>query len=245
MPEKERVEVLYHADDVVAKRFGGEGTGGQSFFEYPWKVGETYRFFVKAAPEDKKTSFSGYIYLPEKKAWKHLVTFRTITGGTQLESPHSFIEDFRRDGKIRHADPPRGVRQRLGPRRGRQMDAAGESPIHASRRNLGSQGDDRRRRGKGSLLSANRRRYQMTTETQYLDRMPRPRQRAAGSAARGPEETVSFFMHPAGYTKLYRTARSYGGDNPMATVDTSTLTSAAGAAPVAGNRIPNYMRATI
>ena len=109
VPEKERVEVVYHADDVVARRFGGEGTGGQSFFEYPWKVGEIYRFLVKAetspspsgreAGGEGKTSFSGYIYLPEKNAWKHLVTFRTITGGAQLESPHSFIEDFRRDGK--------------------------------------------------------------------------------------------------------------------------------------------------
>ncbi len=31
--------------------------------------------------------------------WKHLVTFRTITGGARLESPYSFIEDFRRDGQ--------------------------------------------------------------------------------------------------------------------------------------------------
>jgi hypothetical protein len=99
VPEKERVEVLYHAPDVLAKRFGGEGTGGQSFFEYPWKVGDTYRFLVKAATADNKTSFSGYFYLPEKKTWKHLVTFRTITGGTRVESPHSFVEDFRRDGK--------------------------------------------------------------------------------------------------------------------------------------------------
>jgi hypothetical protein len=99
VPEKERVEVLYHADDVLAKRFGGEGTGGQSFFEYPWKIGETYRFLVKAATADNKTSFAGYFWLPEKKEWKHLVTFRTITGGTRLESPHSFIEDFRRDTK--------------------------------------------------------------------------------------------------------------------------------------------------
>jgi hypothetical protein len=111
--EEDRVEVLYHADDVLAKRFGGEGTGGQSFFEYPWKVGETYRCAVHAttlpSPSgrgaggegkgDGKTTFSGYIYLPEKKAWKHLVTFRTKTGGTQLESPHSFVEDFRRDTK--------------------------------------------------------------------------------------------------------------------------------------------------
>ncbi len=91
--------MLSHADDVLAKRFGGEGTGGQSFFEYPWKVGTTYRFLVKAATAGKKTSFAGYFYLPEKKTWKHLVTFRTTTGGTRLESPYSFIEDFRRDGR--------------------------------------------------------------------------------------------------------------------------------------------------
>jgi hypothetical protein len=99
VPEKERVEVVYHADDVLARRFGGEGTGGQSFFEYDWQVGQTYRFLVKAETAGSKTSFAGYLYLPEKKSWKHLVTFRTITGGARLESPHSFIEDFRRDGR--------------------------------------------------------------------------------------------------------------------------------------------------
>ena len=107
--EKDRVEVLYHADDVLARRFGGEGTGGQSFFEFPWKIGETYRFLVKATTADKKTSFAAYFYLPEKKTWKHLVTFRTITGGTRLESPHSFIEDFRRDGKSDATEVRRAV----------------------------------------------------------------------------------------------------------------------------------------
>ncbi len=109
VPDNERVETLYHAPDVTARRFGGEGTGGQSFFEYPWKVGQTYRFLVKAAispsPSGRgaggegKTAFTGYFYLSEKKQWKRLVTFRTITGGKLLESLYSFIEDFRRDGK--------------------------------------------------------------------------------------------------------------------------------------------------
>jgi len=99
VPEKDRVEVLYHANDVVAQRFGGEGTGGQSIFEYPWKVDTTYRFLVRATTAENKTSFAGYFYLPEKKTWKHLATFRTITGGARLESLYSFIEDFRRDGQ--------------------------------------------------------------------------------------------------------------------------------------------------
>lgn len=97
--KEERVEMLYKADDVLVKRFGGEGTGGQSFFNYDWKVGQTYRFLVRAAATDEKTAFAGYFYLPESKTWKHLVTFRTRTGGGRLKGLYSFIEDFRRDGK--------------------------------------------------------------------------------------------------------------------------------------------------
>jgi hypothetical protein len=97
-----RVEVLFHADDVTVGRFGNEGTGGQSFFAYKWKIGETYRFLVSAAPEGDKTSFAAYFYLNEEKRWKHLATFRTITGGAALSGYYSFIEDFRRDGKSPH-----------------------------------------------------------------------------------------------------------------------------------------------
>ena len=137
VPEKDRVEVLYHAPDVLARRFGGEGTGGQSFFEYSWKVGQTYRFLVKAVTADNKTSFSGYFWLPEKKAWKHLVTFRTITGGTRLESPHSFIEDFRRDGKSATRDPPCGLRQRLGRRCARAIGRRLKRPASPLRAHRG------------------------------------------------------------------------------------------------------------
>src|SRR5262249_29638774 len=34
---------------------------------------------------------------PEAKAWRHLVTFSTITGGRPLNGYYSFVEDFRRD----------------------------------------------------------------------------------------------------------------------------------------------------
>ena len=95
----QRVEVLYHADDVVVRRFGGEGTGGQSFFTYNWKNGETYRFMVQATAEGNKTAFAAYFFINETRQWKHLVTFRTISGGQPLSGYYSFIEDFRRDGK--------------------------------------------------------------------------------------------------------------------------------------------------
>ncbi len=99
VPADRRVEDLYHADDVLVRRFGGEGTGGQSFFKYPWKTGRTYRFLVEASVEKDKTSFAAYFFLNETGVWKHLVTFRTLTGGTPLTGYYSFIEDFRRDGE--------------------------------------------------------------------------------------------------------------------------------------------------
>ena len=179
VPEKERVEVLYHAEDVLARRFGGEGTGGQSFFEYPWKVGTTYRFLVKAVTAENKTSFAGYFYLPEKKSWKHLVTFRTITGGTRLESPHSFIEDFRRDGRstTRSAGQSSAT---VGSAMPTALDAARKGPLHGLGRFVGGQRHDRRRDGQRPLLSANRRRHPRHHETEWLGRLPGPQQAAAG-----------------------------------------------------------------
>ena len=96
--EAKRVKMLHKDDAVRVKRFGGEGTGGQSFFDYDWKVGETYRFLVTAKPDgDTHTAYSGYFYLPEKKEWKHLVTFSTLTKGELLRGCYSFVEDFRRN----------------------------------------------------------------------------------------------------------------------------------------------------
>jgi len=93
-----RVEVLYHTDDVLARRFGGEGTGEQSFFNYDWKLGQRYKFLVRATVDGTRTAFAAYFFLNETGAWKHLATFRTETGGSLLAGLYSFVEDFRRDG---------------------------------------------------------------------------------------------------------------------------------------------------
>ena len=97
VPPEERVEVLHQDPGVEVKRFGGEGTGGQCFFRHDWKTGQTCRFLVRAKVEGEKTAYAGFFYVPETKAWKHLVTFRTRTGGERLAGLYSFIEDFRRD----------------------------------------------------------------------------------------------------------------------------------------------------
>ncbi len=101
--DRDRVEMVYVGDGVRAQRFGGEGTGAQSFFDYDWQVGKRIRFFVEATAEENKTAYAAYIQLPDGKTWKHLATFRTRSGdtttstGKPMNHLYAFIEDFRRD----------------------------------------------------------------------------------------------------------------------------------------------------
>jgi hypothetical protein len=97
VPEDQRVELLKSDPDVIIRRFGGEGTGGQCKWNYLWKTGEVYRFVVRALVQSNKTAYAAYFFHNEEKHWKHLVTFRTLTGGSPLKGYYSFVEDFRRD----------------------------------------------------------------------------------------------------------------------------------------------------
>ena len=96
--EENRVKVLHHGDGVRVKRFGGEGTGAQCFYDYNWKIGQTCRFAIGAEPKNDMTAYSAYFYLADRKEWKHLATFQTQTRGAPLKGFYSFVEDFRRDG---------------------------------------------------------------------------------------------------------------------------------------------------
>ncbi|SIN95640.1 protein of unknown function [Singulisphaera sp. GP187] len=96
--EDQRTKLISKDEKVRIGRFGGEGTGGQSFFDYDWKVGATYRLLVTAKVNDQRTEYSGYFFVPETQDWKHLVTFSTVTGGKNLSGYYAFIEDFKRDG---------------------------------------------------------------------------------------------------------------------------------------------------
>jgi Domain of unknown function (DUF3472)/Domain of unknown function (DUF5077) len=97
VPEEKRVKVLHKDDAVRIGRFGGEGSGGQSFHDFDWKLDTPYRFQVTSKPDGERTEYAGFFYKPETKTWTHLVTFSTITGGKNLSGYYSFVEDFKRD----------------------------------------------------------------------------------------------------------------------------------------------------
>jgi hypothetical protein len=99
VPDDKRVKLLHRDEEVRVKRFGNEGTGGQSFFDFDWEPGETYRFLVTAKADGAdRTAYGGYFWIPQTARWKHLVTFSTLTDENEgLRGYYSFLEDFKRD----------------------------------------------------------------------------------------------------------------------------------------------------
>jgi len=95
--EEKRTKLVHKDEKTRIGRFGGEGTGGQSFYDYDWKIGETLRFLVSSKVEGNRTVYSGHFFHSEQKKWIHMVSFSTITGGANLKGYYSFIEDFKRD----------------------------------------------------------------------------------------------------------------------------------------------------
>lgn len=99
-PESRRVKRIASGPGVRVKRFGGEGTGGQSFYDYDWKLGESVRFAVFAKPDGPdRTQYAGYIYVTAESRWQHMATFSTLSKGHLLRGYYSFVEDFLRNGK--------------------------------------------------------------------------------------------------------------------------------------------------
>ncbi len=97
VPESRRVKLISKDPDVRVGRFGNEGTGGQSFLDIDWKVGQTYRFLVTSKVEGDRTLFSASICPADATKWRPLATFSTLNGGKSVSGCYSFIEDFRRD----------------------------------------------------------------------------------------------------------------------------------------------------
>ena len=95
IPEDQRITLLKKGEGVHGGEFGGEGSGGQSYWRYPWKAGETYRFLNRVKPDGRgSTDYSAWFYLPEKKEWKLIASFKRPKTDKHLTGAHSFLENF-------------------------------------------------------------------------------------------------------------------------------------------------------
>jgi len=106
IPESHKIKMLKKGTDVTAKDFGGEGSGGQSFLNFRWKAGNTYKFLLHGKPgNDSTTTYTAYFFTPETNSWRLIASFKRPITQTYLKRFHSFLENF---------SPEQGDKSRMG-----------------------------------------------------------------------------------------------------------------------------------
>jgi hypothetical protein len=104
IPDSLKILLLKKGEGVHAGAFGNEGSGGQSYLNYSWKAGHTYRFLLRAHPADRGyTEFTAWFYAPEEGRWRLIAGFSRPGTHSWLNGLHSFLENF---------EPEQGIHKR-------------------------------------------------------------------------------------------------------------------------------------
>lgn len=95
IPEDQQVRLLAKGATVHSGEFGNEGSGGQSFYTYPWKAGTTYQFLNRARPDGNgNTIYTAWFFAPEAGKWQLIASFLRPKTDKHLTGLHSFLENF-------------------------------------------------------------------------------------------------------------------------------------------------------
>lgn len=95
IPEDHKIVLLKKGEQVKTGEFGNEGSGGQSYWVFPWKAGVTYRFLLQGQPiADNCTVYTAYFFAPELNQWKLIASFKRPQTQTYLSDLYSFLENF-------------------------------------------------------------------------------------------------------------------------------------------------------
>lgn len=96
IPEEARVMLVKKGKDVTITQFGNEGSGAQSYLEFPWEAGSTYRFMMHIEPtkNDSVTRFTAYFLAPEEGQWRLIASFDRPKTKTWMKYVSSFLENF-------------------------------------------------------------------------------------------------------------------------------------------------------
>lgn len=95
IPADKKIIMVKKGKDVYTGEFGNEGSGGQSFLQYNWKAGNTYKFLLSAKPvENNYTNYTAYFYATDLKKWMLIASFNRPATHTYLTRLHSFLENF-------------------------------------------------------------------------------------------------------------------------------------------------------
>jgi len=95
IPESHKIKMLKKGEGVHTGEFGNEGAGGQSYLNYLWKAGNTYKFLLHGVPgKDSLTTYTAYFFAPETNKWQLIASFTRPQTKTYLKRFHSFLENF-------------------------------------------------------------------------------------------------------------------------------------------------------
>lgn len=95
IPKEDRITTLARGEDVHIGEFGNEGSGGQSYLNYPWKAGNTYKFLTRIYPEGNgNTIFTSYFFATDENRWRLIASFRRPKTDMWYQGAHSFLENF-------------------------------------------------------------------------------------------------------------------------------------------------------
>jgi hypothetical protein len=95
IPQDQQIKLIKKGTDVYTGEFGNEGSGGQSYYRYNWKAGNTYRFLNSVEPDGKgNTVYTAWFFAPEVGEWKLIASFLRPKTDTWYKRPHSFLENF-------------------------------------------------------------------------------------------------------------------------------------------------------
>lgn len=93
IPEEKRVKLLRKGKNVTVGEFGHEGSGGQSWLNYEWRIGTVYKALVQVKPDGKgSTIYTAYFYADNE--WKLIASFLRPDTDTWYKGAHSFLENF-------------------------------------------------------------------------------------------------------------------------------------------------------
>ena len=78
IPDSLKIGLIKKGPNVHAGEFGSEGSGGQSYMNYMWKVGNTYCFLTHAQPDaaTNTTVFTCYFKAATDTEWQLMASFK-------------------------------------------------------------------------------------------------------------------------------------------------------------------------
>lgn len=96
IPDNLKIQLLKKGQKVHGGEFGGEGSGGQSYMNYPWVAGKTYCFLMHAQGDiaAETTIYTAYFKPLDETEWQLVASFKRPQSGSYLKGLHSFLENF-------------------------------------------------------------------------------------------------------------------------------------------------------